>query len=721
MNIRNPSHQLLRRLPYLAALPALAMVLVWPVHVAFDDLGWAPIQAAQLMGSLALIAALALLPSLLPRPLAAVLLTLILATMLIIRLSFFGLVQFSGAGFSNEVFIHLEPKSFALAWEQYRILCLALLVMLAGLPVLVWVLVVRQRLTIRFRYALVLLLGCLTGVAMAHHALPEWMLAEKAHAWFTPKALDLPADEIQRWRESGLVELDLPTKSSVHASAAAPIKNLILIYLESLGQRVIEHPDYPDLMPNLARRLHSSGVLKDYFAAGYITIEGITNSQCGTLFPFDHNSESLAGFDGMAEQQPCLGDVLHRAGYTQSYLGGADTGFAGKGHFLSAHGYDRVLGFSEWSQMGLKSRPGGWGLGDPDLFEQAWLEVQSLRQSGRPFNLTLLTIGSHLPGYSYEECTPYGSQEPFIEALHCTDQLLEDFIGRLENAAYLEDTVVVVTADHHVFPNPLMKRLFGTDAVNDRRLPLVVLGAAHPQNVATVGASYDLAPTLLDLLGVNHDVRFPLGRSLLRPETTRDYFPTRYADIFAGEPVNVVAGDCAGEVPQPPLRACDKEALQTLLRMQNAKFSRSTGTYLDCSSTLGTRVRIPEAEGESIQFLVNGENQAQRFTWNARPGQEARAGLFVAGFAADGELVERRFIPAAEASRQPQPPLTGQAGYYLLAWRSDRGTMPAWLAGHGSAHASSVVIDSRGQLVSLPSRSRHGFTEFFLPADLCNL
>ena len=647
--IKKPSYSPLRRLAYIALLIGLAVLLVLPVHIAFGDLGWDSIQATQILGSLALLAALVLLPSLMPRPLAALLLCLVVAVMLFVRLGFFGLVQFSGAGFTNEVFIHLEPKSFALAWDQYRTLFVTLLVMLAGLPIVAWVLA-SQLPTARFWRALALLVVCSIGVVMAHRTLPEWMLITEARAWYSPKPLDLPEAEVQRWRQSGLVELDLPTKSSIQASAAETPKNLILIYLESLGQRVIEHPDYPDLMPNLARRLHTSALLKDYFAASYITIEGITNSQCGTLFPFDHNSESLAGFDGMAEEQPCLGDVLRRAGYTQSYLGGAEASFAGKGHFLSSHGYDRVLGLDEWREMGLEPRPGDWGLADPDLYEQAWIELQSLRQSGQPFNLTLLTIGSHLPGFNYQECTTYGSPELFIEALHCTDQILESFLERIEQAGYLKDTVVVVTADHHVFPNPLMKELFGEEATRDRRLPLAVFGAPPSLNTAEIGASYDLAPTVLDLLGITHDVRFALGRSLLDPDATRSYFPTRYRDIFAGEPITASADECEGEIPQPPLRICDKEALQTLLRMQNAKFSLSTSTYLDCSNPLGVKVRIPDAEGDPIQFLINGQNQAHRFTWNARPGQESRPGLFLAGFSTDGELLERRFIPEKEAT-----------------------------------------------------------------------
>jgi len=56
-----------------------------------------------------------------------------------------------------------------------------------------------------------------------------------------------------------------------------------------------------------------------FWTSSYITIEGLTNSQCGTLFPFPRGSESMAGGSGLAERLACLGDVLAAAGYHQVY------------------------------------------------------------------------------------------------------------------------------------------------------------------------------------------------------------------------------------------------------------------------------------------------------------------------------------------------------------------------------------------------------------------
>ncbi|MEZ5545772.1 MAG: sulfatase-like hydrolase/transferase [Lysobacteraceae bacterium] len=714
-----PARTFRRFLPVFALLGLVGILLV-PVHLALNDLGWNALVPSHLIGTCALLVFLALLPSLVPRWLAGLGLTVALAVMLIVRLFFHGLVQFSGAGFTHEVFIHLEPQSFAVAWEQYRLSCLLLLALLACIPFLAWNLANRlPRLPRAGAWLLAVLALACAGWMRA--GLPERMLASEIRAWVTPKRLDLPETELKRWRESGLVEVDLPAKSALRAKPANPPRNLVLVYLESLGQRVIEHPDYPNLMPNLARRVQLQSLLRDYFAASFITIEGMTNSQCGTLFPFDRGSESIAGFDGMAEEQICLGDVLHRAGYAQSFLGGAESSFAGKGHFLAAHGFDRVLGFDDWQKMGYAPRPGGWGLGDPDLFEQAFAEIERLRTGSQPFNLTLLTIGSHLPGFSYEECAPYGSEEPFIEALHCTDQLLERFLARIEAAGYLDDTTVVVTADHHVFPNPLMKRLFGAEAINDLRLPLVVLGDEHAAAAVASGANYDLAPTVLDLLGIQSDARFALGRSALRPESARSYFPSRYQDIHEGVRAESNVSACGVAAPALPLGSCDKEALMTLMRMQNARFSLQTQTRLDCAAPDGIRIRVPDAQDEAISFFINGTDEAARFTWKARSGQETKPGLFIAAFSPEGELLDRLFVREQDAPGLEAPIFVEGADHYLIAWRGREGTPPPWFGSAAAMGAAVRLIDAHGQMHPLVGLPLENAVEFTLATDACTL
>lgn len=697
---------------------------VIPNEMALQDVAMPDLRLAGIFGTLALVAIVFSLFGLLRPRLATALAVVVLSIMLLVRFLFYGLAEFSGFGFTSDVFIHMEVESVRVAWEQYRLMILALLgvlVVAAGIVILL----ARRMARPSRRVGLAILVPAAVVALTCHKAMPEWMLAESAYEWYQPKRLDMPEAEQQRWRNSGLVNVDLKKKSDITVEPPEHPRNLILLYIESGGLRVIDPPKYPRLMPNLARLVREHSLVPSIHASSYITIEGIVNSQCGTLFPFERDSESLTGLDGAAEEMPCLGDVLHAAGYRQSYLGGAGLSFAGKGNFLRAHGYDKQMGMREWVEQGLNQRPGTWGLSDADLFEQSFAELAALRRSGQPFNLTLLTIGTHLPGFFYEECSPYGAgNERFLNALHCTDQLIRRWLDRLEAEGYLKDSLVVITGDHNVFPNPEMQRLFGKDAIADRRLPFIVLGDGSNASSDLDGAGVDLAPTVLDLLRIRHDAQFALGRSLLKPEPNRNYFVSRYIDIFENKPVEPADGPCGtGIAPLAPLNICDKKSLLTLLRIQNAAYSRPA-VQLQCDRAERTRILIPHSIEQPMKLLVDGIDQALRFSWLDRTLRESKPGFYMIAFDGAGKLIQRAFYPEEEPLAQAAPPIDTDGVQAILAvWRSTDPSRhpPTWFeAAARPAPAIAKLFDADGS-VGLPLQQRENATgsEFVLDRETC--
>ena len=700
------------------------LACVVPNELALQDAAMPDLRFAGFFGTLAAVALIfALFGWLRPR-LALVLTAAVVSIMLLVRFAFYGLAEFSGFGFTNDVFIHLEVESFRVAWEQYQGMILSLLAMLVLLVGIVTLLARRMARPSRLGSLAIAIPAAIVAVS-CHQAMPEWMLAESAYVWYQPKRLDMPEDEQQRWRESGLVNVDLIRKADMTAELPAHPRNLILLYIESGGLPVIDSPKYPDLMPNLAALVRRHSLVPSIHASSYITIEGIVNSQCGTLFPFERDSESLTGLDGAAEEMPCLGDVLHEAGYRQSYLGGAGLSFAGKGNFLRAHGYDKRVGLREWAEQGLYQRPGTWGVSDADLFEQSLIELAALRQSGHPFNLTLLTIGTHLPGFSYAECAPYGSgDERFLNALHCSDQLIRRWLDRLESEGYMKDSLVVITGDHNVFPNPEMQRLFGKEAIADRRLPFIVLGDGAKVSSELDGAGVDLAPTILDLLEIRHDAQFALGRSLLRATSRRDYFVSRYIDIFKNSPVNPDDGPCSSiGAPSPPLNICDKNSLLTLLRIQNAAFSRP-GVQLQCDRAERTRVIIPHSIEQPMHVLVDGIDQALRFSWLDRTLRESRPGFYMIAFDPRGKLLKRAFYPDIEDEAESAAPIWSDGVRAILAiWRSGDPSRrpPAWFDASGDAVPATAKLYAGPDEPALPlvrSETGNG-SEFVLDRETC--
>ncbi len=303
---------------------------------------------------------------------------------------------------------------------------------------------------------------------------------------------------------------------------AKPGSNLILIYLESLELSYMNNTTFPGLVPNISKMFNtglSFSNINQFRKTGW-TIGGIYASHCGLpLFVGDFGGNDM-NMDVVSFNQVCLGDILNRAGYYQIYLGGARTSFAGKDSFLKSHGYDEVLGFKELKhKMPRPDYKANWGLYDDTLFDIAFDKYISLSDSGKPFNLTILTLDTHAPhGHPSESCPKYITQNEalssnsMLDAIHCTDFLLGSFMNRVSKLKSQSNTVVWIMSDHLAMRNDTSHLL--PKSWSERRLL-----AFSPNNSNTIndtlGSHFDITPTLLKLLKVDTNANFHIGKNLL--------------------------------------------------------------------------------------------------------------------------------------------------------------------------------------------------------------
>jgi arylsulfatase A-like enzyme len=114
--------------------------------------------------------------------------------------------------------------------------------------------------------------------------------------------------------------------------------------------------------------------------------------------------------------------------------------------------------------------------------------------------------------------------ETYDAALRELDDLFGDLLAALDDAGYLDDTIVVLTSDHG--------ELLGEHHMLDHqyslhepvlRVPLVVLapGRVAPGREAAPVTTLDLFPTLLGLLGVDDGEPTGAARDLLAPHSDR--------------------------------------------------------------------------------------------------------------------------------------------------------------------------------------------------------
>ncbi len=576
-----------------------------------------------------------------------------------VRLVYALLIHFSGNGFTDEVFFHIEPTSFRIAWQQYgpafivALLCAVLLMALIG----------RLARPVRIRgYALIASISVLAGLSwFSRAASPEYlMLAGYRHY----QLLSQPVSFDKKTLET-LASIPSFAPLKVHkwgVEAEAPnARNLILVYLESFNYGLTRHPDYPGLTPNLNRLMGQHRSLHPNYSSSYVTIEGIVNSQCGTITTMNRGNNSFMGERGALPMWPCLGDVLGRAGYRQIYLGGAVTAFAGKGEFLKSHGYHDVYGWEYWEQQGHKLIGDSWGLPDSELFDQAVRTIAQLRQRP-PYNLTLLTLGTHIPGYQYRGCSDYApNADRFVNAIHCTDYLVGKFVDDLTGRGLLDDrTLLVITGDHGIFPTPDMKRLFG-DLVDDRRLLTVVIGKPFEKNLPAADsipmASYDLTPTLLDLLGVEHNASFAFGRSILSSEHDPGYMTTRFGDYQDGKYIKNNSTICTDATAatdlEPPFSACDKRRLLNALASYQYTLNRPESRSAElCNHRQLIDIEISDTAEAPISVRYHGKDLSGSFAHEGYYQKNLKHGAYLLLASSRSVLAEQLYFRLENAAER---------------------------------------------------------------------
>lgn len=257
--------------------------------------------------------------------------------------------------------------------------------------------------------------------------------------------------------DSSVVKLDARDSD---ASETGGKNNLVLIYLESIEDTFADDTVFEENMLAPVQQATSGWAtiprLQQYEGGGW-TMAGIVSTQCGIPLRtassnannYDLNELGNSGHkvERFLPEAVCLGDVLKEEGYRNVFLGGANASFAGKGQFLSGHGYDEVDDLKVWTREGETETRDDWGLSDRRLFERAKQKVTQLHEAGQPFNLTMLTLDTHEEPHVYDYCD-VTTEKAMTSITLCSMEQVAGFVGYMEDEGYLDDTTVVLMGDH---------------------------------------------------------------------------------------------------------------------------------------------------------------------------------------------------------------------------------------------------------------------------------
>ncbi|UWX97403.1 LTA synthase family protein [Arthrobacter zhaoxinii] len=243
-------------------------------------------------------------------------------------------------------------------------------------------------------------------------------------------------------------------------------RNLVLIYLESgeatlADDQLFEKDAFLPLKEATAASEGWQSVenFQQYEGGGW-TMAGLVSTQCGVPLKgvgSAEDSSDAATLDDDGETYlggaTCLGDVLDEHGYTNVFLGGANAAFAAKDTFLGTHGYSEVKDLSDWRAAGEPevSFRSDWGLSDERLMANAKDEIDRLhaeaKETGQPFNLSMLTLDTHEPVHVYDYCD-VDTENNVTSVFACSMTQVAGFVDHMKEKGYLEDTAVVIMGDH---------------------------------------------------------------------------------------------------------------------------------------------------------------------------------------------------------------------------------------------------------------------------------
>lgn len=308
---------------------------------------------------------------------------------------------------------------------------------------------------------------------------------------------------------------------TIHQAPETP-PNLLLLYLEGLENTYADRQRFGDVYAPL-NELGQYGLVfegvRQINNTGW-TMAGMIASQCGTpLIPAGllHDSQ----FEPLERVVPgvdCLGDLLKGQGYRLSYLGGASTGFAGKGKFYRGHGFDRVEGRETLApRLEDPDYLNSWGLYDDSLYDFTVEEIRRLDAAEDPWALVNLSVGTHPPyGFPARSCVEHQGEHDGVDILYaveCGARLAKSLIKRLQAEGLLDNTLVVIASDHLSMKVSAWEKLILTPRANT----FMLLGENIPPRRFQVEAStMDLYPTILEAMGFDIERhRAGLGVSLL--------------------------------------------------------------------------------------------------------------------------------------------------------------------------------------------------------------
>ena len=284
--------------------------------------------------------------------------------------------------------------------------------------------------------------------------------------------------------------------------------DVVVLVEESLGSEFIGALGHADrrTSPGFDRWSKEGLLLTQLVATGNRTVRGLEATLCS--FP-PLPGDAILKRD-RSQGVATLARVFRDLGYQTKFVYGGWGVFDGMKGFMLQNGYQDFVERDAFPSDAFHTI---WGVADEVMLDKVLDLQRAAHASGQKLFLTALTVSNHKPFRVPERGTAWPATLHMRETgVAYADWALTRYLDRAKQEGLLQHTLVLIVGDHGA-------RVYGATEIPaaSYRIPALFLvpdPAWHGRRIDRLSSQIDLAPTLLDLAGVEVPGPF-FGTSLL--------------------------------------------------------------------------------------------------------------------------------------------------------------------------------------------------------------
>ena len=298
--------------------------------------------------------------------------------------------------------------------------------------------------------------------------------------------------------------------------------NLIYITAESFSEIGISE----ELTPTLYKLTHSGFIFENYYTPNNLsTIGGEFQSLLG-LYP---DSSILSKWRSGTNYFPYgLGNMYKSLGYNTYAYHNNSYVFQDRNKYLKSQGFDNFLGCYNGMEKRMNCK--AWPQSDDAMME---VTIPDYINSDKPFLAYYMTVSGHF-AYEFADNAMATKHKNEVKDLNLSqqakgyvatqielDKALERLLDELEKADKLDNTVIVLLADHYPYDLTLDSVNSLSDFTRDETIgvnhnALILWNSKLEDTKITKPCmSSDVIPTVYNLFGIDYDSRLFTGKDIL--------------------------------------------------------------------------------------------------------------------------------------------------------------------------------------------------------------